>query len=259
MNIIKRTANLSLKNGTSGSMLRWKLFILFFTLIGLFTGICASLSYVSINKSIGNATMESIRLNSGSLIDAGENYYMGSITKKEFESKMEKFFDTNKLAFILYTDNQEDLLGFAGKSRTKDILNDLKPLGKRSRATPAKVSAGGETCLAIIQTTSTTPPYNLYMGVPIKQIKTQTAKAFFAGPVLIVPVCLFLSLVALAGCFLFLGPYETLAKKAERISLGDLNVPLELESSSEVGSLSRSFDRMRQSVRYALDRLEKND
>ena len=248
-----------MKNGTSGSMLKWKLFIMFFTLMGLFTAICASLSYVSIENSIGNATMESLRLNSGSLIDAGENYYMGSITKKEFESKMEKFFDNNKLAFILYTDNQEDQIGFAGQSRTQDILKDLKPLGKRPRSTPAKVVAGGKKCLAIIETTATTPPYNLYMGIPTKQIKAQTGKAFFAGPVLIVPVCLFFSLVALVGCFFFAGPYEILAKKAERISMGDLNVPLELESSSEVGSLSRSFDRMRQSVCYAIDRLEKND
>jgi methyl-accepting chemotaxis protein len=259
MNIIKRTATITMKNATSGSLLKWKLFILFFTLMGLFTGICTALFYVSINKSIGSARMETLRTSSSSLIDAGENYYMGSITKKEFESKMEKFFADNKLAFVLFTDGQEDLLGFVGEKKIEDILNDLKPMGKRPRSTAVNLNAGGQACLTITETTNTTPPYNLYVGVPVKQIKAQTAKAFLAGPVLIVPLCLFLSLVALVGCFFFVRPYETLAKKAERISMGDLNVPLELESSCEVGSLSRSFDRMRQSVRYALERLEKND
>lgn len=258
MSFVKRTATVTLKNGTSGSLLKWKLFILFFTLMGLFTCICALLTYVSINKSIGSARMSALRTSSASLIDAGENYYMGSMTKKEFESKMEKFFDDNKLAFVLYTDNQEDLLGFGGESGTKAILNDLRPLGKRPRSTAVKVNAAGQTCLVIIETTATTPPYNLYVGVPIKPLKAQAVKAFLAGPVLIVPLCLFLALVALAGCFFFVRPYEILAKKAERISMGDLDVALELESSCEAGSLSRSFDRMRQSVRYALQRLDKN-
>jgi len=257
MSLTRRTIPGPGGGSARGSRLKWKLALVFFALMALFAIIAAGLCYGSIRSGIVSTGLECLRRNSKSLIDAGENYYMGSITKKEFESRLKKFHSANELVFVLFTDNESDLLGFAGETRLEEVLDELKPVRACFQTEPVKITVGGSDCLTILETTHTTPPYTLYIGIDSKQVEKSATRTFFAGPVLIIPLFVAISLAAMVCCFLLLRPYERLEAKAERISLGDLNVPLELNPGSDASSLSRSFDRMRQSVRYALERLER--
>ena len=52
-------------------------------------------------------------------------------------------------------------------------------------------------------------------------------------------------------------PFFDLVERAERISKGDLALPLEIKSADEIGDIARSLERMRSSLRAVTARLEK--
>ena len=49
----------------------------------------------------------------------------------------------------------------------------------------------------------------------------------------------------------------TLTQAAERISMGELDAPVTLKSKDELGDLAQSFERMRISLKAAMDRLQR--
>jgi HAMP domain-containing protein len=76
----------------------------------------------------------------------------------------------------------------------------------------------------------------------------------------LVGIFLFLGLVAVASMYALLTramrPVEALTAAADRISLGeDLEVPLKAKSADEIGRLTRAIDRLRASMRAAMERL----
>ncbi|GAB4180224.1 MAG: hypothetical protein Kow00108_16480 [Calditrichia bacterium] len=52
-------------------------------------------------------------------------------------------------------------------------------------------------------------------------------------------------------------PIKYLADMAEKISLGDFNTPIKVDSNNEIGELADAIERMRESLKAAIDRLRK--
>ncbi len=77
----------------------------------------------------------------------------------------------------------------------------------------------------------------------------------FLAVVLIVLAVLMAVIYALSSSIV--RPIRRLSEAADRISMGDLEAPVETEGEGEVARLGQSIERMRTSVKTALERLEK--
>jgi len=79
------------------------------------------------------------------------------------------------------------------------------------------------------------------------------------------PLLIFLLVIAFLGglCFLMVAqtisrPIHLLSQAAERISLGELDMPIEVKGGGEISDLAASLERMRFSIKAAIKRLRRN-
>jgi HAMP domain-containing protein len=77
------------------------------------------------------------------------------------------------------------------------------------------------------------------------------ALALLAATVLLAAACAWFSARALAT------PIMKLTDAAERMSLGDLNVKIDVQSRDEIGLLAQAIGRMQTSLRMAMERLRR--
>ena len=68
-----------------------------------------------------------------------------------------------------------------------------------------------------------------------------------------VPAALFVMRLTVSA---IVRPIRRLSEAADRISLGDLEAPIEVAGEGEVARLGQSIERLRTSVKAALERLE---
>ena len=76
-----------------------------------------------------------------------------------------------------------------------------------------------------------------------------------------IPLTLVLVMAIIIAAFLanrLIRPFKRLIEVAERISMGDLDVPIKSESRDEFGELTHSLERMRASLKAAMVRLGQN-
>jgi methyl-accepting chemotaxis protein len=78
----------------------------------------------------------------------------------------------------------------------------------------------------------------------------------FAITLLFVTVVL-VSLIAFMSAKTIVKPIMTLTDVAERMSLGDLNMQINIPSKDEIGLLAQAIKRMQISLRLAMERLRK--
>ena len=71
--------------------------------------------------------------------------------------------------------------------------------------------------------------------------------------------CLIVILVSILLKKMIVRPIIGLKETANRISLGELDVPVRIQSKNEIGQLAEAFERMRISLSYALKRLQDRD
>ena len=103
--------------------------------------------------------------------------------------------------------------------------------------------------------------YTKEIEVPLKQLKTQLLSAqkrfllqfIIGGAVIIILVII----VAIIFATRLSKPILHLTEVAERISLGELNAPVEITSTDEIGDLADAIRRMQASLRKAIQRLQR--
>jgi len=211
------------------------------------------LFHSTVRKNVMSTEINKLRYSARELLDLGEEYYMGVLNAETFEAAAARYRSSNKLAFVTLTDAEDNTIGATTSTDLKQVVeavgnadDDLKPIKLK-----------GHTILVITQKTDTTPPCHLYLGVEKKLIDRKIATAFVSGPMMVLPLFILLLLIAFLASYFITKPYETLAVKAERLSLGDLNTTLETgPPKDEVGSLYGSFDRLRESLSYAIEKLD---
>jgi predicted Zn finger-like uncharacterized protein len=81
----------------------------------------------------------------------------------------------------------------------------------------------------------------------------------------LIPLMVLLVAIAFLGCLSFFlvartisAPIRSLTAAAEKISLGDIDLPIAVKGGGEIGELAASLERMRFSIRAAMYRLRRN-
>ena len=81
----------------------------------------------------------------------------------------------------------------------------------------------------------------------------------------LVPLVALLVAIAFLGSLSFIfvartisGPIRSLTEAAEKISLGDIDLPIEVKGRGEIGELAASLERMRFSIKAAMRRMRRN-
>jgi predicted Zn finger-like uncharacterized protein len=81
----------------------------------------------------------------------------------------------------------------------------------------------------------------------------------------LIPLLVFLGVIALLGGISHLlvartisVPIRALTRAAEKISLGEIDLPIEVKGGGEIGDLAASLERMRFSIKAAMNRLRRN-
>lgn len=81
----------------------------------------------------------------------------------------------------------------------------------------------------------------------------------------LIPLIALLVAIAFLGCVSFFlvartisSPIRMLTQAAEKISLGDIDLPIDVQGGGEIGELAASLERMRFSIKAAMNRLRRN-
>jgi predicted Zn finger-like uncharacterized protein len=94
-----------------------------------------------------------------------------------------------------------------------------------------------------------------HVGLFVEDVEREVRKS-------LMPLLVLLAAIALIGGMSFFlvsrtisTPIRTLTQAAERISLGEIDLPIEVKAKGEIGELAASLERMRFSVKVAISRL----
>ena len=103
--------------------------------------------------------------------------------------------------------------------------------------------------------------YTKEVEAPLKQLKVTLVSTqkrflwqFFLGGIITIALVIFLAIVF---AMRMAKPILHLTDVANRISLGELNVPIEITSTDEIGDLADALRRMQASLRKAIQRLQR--
>lgn len=100
-------------------------------------------------------------------------------------------------------------------------------------------------------------PWSVIMAVPAQYVQQQALG--IAAPLLLIIILLFILAVLLIhfGLRKVTGSLQTLTIEANRMSLGQLEQPLQVKGEDEAGQLSRAFEKMRANLKARLDELNR--
>ena len=91
---------------------------------------------------------------------------------------------------------------------------------------------------------------NQEVFAPLKRVQNFAISLFIVTIVLV-------TLIALSSARAIVTPIKKLTDVAERMSLGDLNMQINIPSKDEIGLLAQAIKRMQTSLRLAMERLRK--
>lgn len=97
----------------------------------------------------------------------------------------------------------------------------------------------------------------VHVGLFTEEIKKSVRKSM-------IPLLIFLAVISLLGCLSFFlvaqtisNPIRSLTLAAEKISFGEIDLPIEVTGGGEIGELAASLERMRSSIKKAIVRLRR--
>ena len=99
-------------------------------------------------------------------------------------------------------------------------------------------------------------PGYVHLGIWRNAVELETRGA--VTPVAILVLVLLIIATGLFGRIIWrlTAPFVKLVDSADRVSRGELDLPMAIDQSDEIGDLSRSFERMRSSLHAGVKRLE---
>lgn len=202
--------------------------------------------------------LEKLRPAAWKLKEACEDYFMSPSDREltmRFAKILQEFPDISYVFFVdrhgrtLYRGNDEMIASLRPRlmelNPAKPGLNDVKV-----------IQASGETYVNISEMTSTLPPLPVHLGFAKSLTDARTRSLLWnRGAITFVVLAggLLGGLVVLAW---LTEPFIALSADAERLSMGDMNVRLDLKSRGEIGRVYQSLDRLRESIMYALRKLD---
>ena len=162
--------------------------------------------------------------------------------------------DFPDLSYVFFVDRNGET-HYRGSSKVMSPLKDrLVALGPTQEDVNA-IRIGGETYVDIGDLTRTVPPMPVHVGFAKSLTRARTLRLLWNRAV----IALVVLAGGLVGGFSFLTwvtrPVMDVSSQAERLSLGEMDVKLDLKCRGEIGRVYHSLERIRESMLYALRRL----
>jgi methyl-accepting chemotaxis protein len=246
-----------MKNGNSRvrSRLKWHLF-------GAWTVFLVAVAWmvflamgVKLSSLILNSEIEKLRPAATDLKEVCADHFMSPSDRQvamRFAKIMKEFPD---LAYVLFVDRDGKIHSRGNHTAIDSLKEHLSEFGLGEEDVNV-FKAQGESYIDIAEVTQTRPPLRVHVGFP-KSITDARRRSVLWNRAAMTLVILTGGLV---GGFVFstwfTHPLIDLSTRAERLSMGDMQVRLDLKSRGEIGRVYHSLERLRESVLYAFRRLD---
>lgn len=186
------------------------------------------------------------------------DYFM-SPSERELTAKFARIMtEFPDLAYLLFVDAYGNVHCRGANKAIDSLKRRLAKLDLAEKDVNF-VRAGGKTYVDIGEVTDTRPPLPVHVGFAKSLTDAETRSLLWnRGAIALVVLA-----AGLVGGFLFLTwvtrPVVDLSNHAERLSLGDMDVRLDLKCKGEIGRVYLSLERLRESVMYAFRRLNNTE
>lgn len=242
--------------------LRWTfslVFILGMITLGLIIGFVNSRF---ISKTLTNELINSSRMVALSIEEpVAENLF-----KEEYEALknlIEKYRNFENVDYLIVEDYNNEIKShtFIGdvpaELRKGNQIEDLTVVGAYS-VKEISVPSLGKTYIDIMVPVKGGDLGFIRIGTDKRYIDQRVKSAVYYTVAVVIIMMLVGMVVALVlVTFKITRPLKYLADMAEKISLGDFDTPIKINSRNEIGELADAIERMRESLKAAIDRLRK--
>jgi HAMP domain-containing protein len=166
--------------------------------------------------------------------------------------------DFPDVSYLLFRDVNDGVHWYAESANVAPVKNHAASLDPRLKPV-SEIELPDETYVDVGGVTDTLPRLPVHVGFP-KTILQRQLRSFLwnKGAIALLVVAGGLMGGVLLSVWLT-HPVVKLSSLAERMSLGDMDVRLDLKYKGEIGKVYHSLERLRESVLYALRRLNGKD
>jgi methyl-accepting chemotaxis protein len=233
-------------------------FVAWAALLVAAAGVIFFAMYARMTSLIRDSEVDKLRPAARELREVCADYLLSPsdrLLKAKLAKIMREFPD---LAYVFFADRH-------GEIHSQGAGNRMDSLTKRlSEVDPARddvnaIPVGRETYIDIADVTQTLPPLPVHVGFAKSLTDRRTRSVLWNRAA----IALVVLAGGLAAGYFFLNwvtrPLLDLCKQAENLSLGDVSVSLDLKCRGEIGKVYRSLERLKESVLYALRRLDNNE
>lgn len=244
------------KNADSNvkSRLRWQLFGVWTVLLIVSTGVVFFTIGAKVKSLILNSEVEKLRPAARELRELCADYLLSPsdrLLKAKFAKIMKDFPD---LSYVFFVDRHSEVHSH-GKGKSSDSLYERLSRVDVTRKDVNVLRIDGETYIDIAEVTRTLPPLPVHAGFAKSLTDGRTRTLLWNRAA----IALVVLAGGLGGGFLLLTwlarPIVDLSDQAEKLSLGDMSVRLDLKCRGEIGKVYCALERLKESTLYALRRL----
>lgn len=235
--------------------MRWQLFIAWASVLVAVLGVVV-FTWLARNRSlVFDTQVEKLRPAARELAKACGDYYM-SPSDDQLRIRFAKIMrDFPDLSYAVHKDRNGRVHSSGGDETVASLTDKIARINPLPRDWNI-VKADGESYIDIGDVTPTRPPLPVHVGFATSLLSQRMHGLLLRQG----GIALIVLGAGLGGAFLLsvwlTRPVTELSSLAERMSLGDMEVRLDLKRKGEIGRVYRSLERLRESVLYALRRLD---
>jgi len=225
-------------------------FVLLIVLLGLLIG---GIAYERLGRILGEQYDQRALLITSNLSDAAAGYVM-SRDVLQLNVLVTKYARLSGVAYAFIRDRQQRVIAHSSSAFASELQKGLPP-GQPQPTERRTLTLQGRT---VYETQVPILEGQLgvaHLGVWADAVEPQVNRALI---MFMWPIGIVLLVAVIVAIFLtrrLVQPFRQLTEVAGRISLGDLDTPVRVESQQDFGELSRSLERMRASLKAATVRL----
>jgi methyl-accepting chemotaxis protein len=190
------------------------------------------------------------------LSDAAAGYVL-SRNVLQLNSLIAKYARLNGVAYALIKDREGKISAHSLAIFPREV-QEVVTAGEQPQVNRRVLTLQGKTVYETHEPILEGQLGTAHLGMWADAVEQEVYKALF---MLMWPITLVLVVAAIVAVFLarrLVRPFRQLTDVAGRISAGDLDIPVRVESRNEFGELTRSLERMRASLKAAMLRIGQN-
>jgi HAMP domain-containing protein len=231
-----------------------KMIFVFTGIVATFGLLTAVLVYFTLTSALKRQSIQRARVTAVNVRDSAPAY-MFKKNAAELRKLLDKYVSKPGIAYVLVEDGRNHILAHGFAVPPQELLRVTSP-GSSQQESQRTLSVGDGNVYEVSVPVLEGQIGAVRVGLWKDEVDAEISKA-------VIPILKLVVLVVIVGIFLtillvwrIIRPISRLVATARRISEGELDVPSSgVNDASEFGELSRSFERMRSSVRAAIVRL----